>query len=227
MIQRTVFVTGGTGFIGSALVAELLRQGHHVRVLARPGSESKLPAGCEVVHGDALNADSYASRIALADTFVHLVGVAHPSPSKGAEFRAIDLQSIRQAVTAASRAGVRNFVYLSVARPAPIMKEYQEVRAEGEKLITEAGFNATFVRPWYVLGPGRRWPLMLVPMYAIARAIPSTRDGAVRLGLVTREEMVQTLAWAIENPQEGVRALEPPDIRRCGIKVKAVAHRAA
>ena len=226
-MSRNVFLTGGTGFIGSALVAELLRRGHHVRVLTRPGSERKLPPGCEIVHGDALRADSYASNITPADTFVHLVGVAHPSPSKAAEFRAIDLQSIREAVTAAARMSARHFVYLSVARPAPIMKEYQAVRAEGERLITENGLNATFVRPWYVLGPGRRWPLLLVPMYAIARAIPATREGAVRLGLVTRDQMVETLAWAIENPAEGARALEPPDIRRCGGVVRATAQHAA
>jgi nucleoside-diphosphate-sugar epimerase len=222
MIQRSVFITGGTGFIGSALASELGLRGHHVRVLTRPGSEGRLPAGCEIVRGDALDAHSYASQVAFADVFVHLVGVSHPSPSKAAEFRAIDLQSIRQAVTAAVKAGVQQFVYLSVARPAPIMKEYQAVRAEGERLIVEAGLNATFIRPWYVLGPGRRWPLMLVPMYAIARAIPATRDGAIRLGLVTRQQMVKTLAWAIENPADGVRALEPPDIRQCGMPARTL-----
>jgi len=227
MSSNNVFLTGGTGFIGSALAAELLRRGHRVRALTRPGSESKLPSGCEIVHGDALDANSYASQVAAGDTFVHLVGISHPSPSKAAEFRAIDLQSIRQAVTAACKAGVPHFVYLSVARPAPIMKEYQAVRAEGERLITEAGLNATFVRPWYVLGPGRRWPLMLVPMYAMARAIPATREGAIRLGLVTREQMVNTLVWAIENQAEGVRALGPPDIRQCRIPGRALAHSVA
>jgi len=226
-MSQNVFLTGGSGFIGSALAEELVRRGKRVRVLTRPGSERRLPARCEIVHGDALDAGSYASQIAPSDTFVHLVGVAHPSPSKAAEFRAIDLPSIQQAATAAANAGIRHFVYLSVARPAPIMKEYQAVRAEGENLILNAGLNATFVRPWYVLGPGRRWPLLLVPMYAIARAIPATREGAVHLGLVTREQMVQTLAWAIENPAEGVRALEPPDIRQGGRLVHAEAHNAA
>ncbi len=216
MTPRRIFLTGGTGFIGGAIATELLRRGHHVLALARPRSETRLPVGCEVVHGDALDARTYASQIAPADTFIHLIGVSHPGPSKGAEFRAIDLQSIRQAVPAAAQAGVSHFIYLSVARPAPIMREYQAVRAEGERLITEAGLNATFVRPWYVLGPGRRWPLMLVPMYAIARLIPATRDGAVRLALVTLDQIVQSLAWAVENPADGVCILEPQDIRRGG-----------
>ncbi len=214
MTPRRIFVTGGSGFIGRAIVHELLQRAHQVLALVRPGSEHKLPAGCEFVFGNALDNSSYTSHVASADTFVHLVGVSHPSPNKAAEFQSIDLQSIRQAVPAAVQAGVRHFIYLSVARPAPIMREYQAVRAEGENLIVHAGLNATFVRPWYVLGPGHRWPLMSVPMYAIARMIPATRDGAVRLALVTLDQMVQCLAWAVDNPAEGVRGLNPPDIRQ-------------
>jgi uncharacterized protein YbjT (DUF2867 family) len=158
---------------------------------------------------------------------VHLAGVSHPSPSKGQQFRSIDLKSIHEAVCAASQACLSHFIYLSVARPAPIMREYQAVRAEGERLITQAGLNATFIRPWYVLGPGRRWPVALIPLYAMARLIPVTREGAIRLALVTRDQMVRSLIWAIENPAQGVRALEPPDIRVAGKGVGAFSHRVA
>lgn len=212
--SRDVFVTGATGFMGTRLAAELLRRGHRVRALARSGSESKVPAGCEVVHGDALRAETYAARVAPADTFVHLIGVPHPNPRKAAEFREIDLKSCQEAVRAACDAGIRHFVYLSVARPAPLMEEYQAVRAEGETLIRESGMRATFVRPWYVLGPGRRWPLILAPMYALARLVPATRDGAERLGLVTVEQMTQILASAVESPPAEIRIIEPPQIRR-------------
>jgi uncharacterized protein YbjT (DUF2867 family) len=219
-----VFITGATGFMGSRLASELLLRGHRVRALARPGSEARVPAGCEVIHGDALRAETYAARVVPADTFVHLIGVAHPNPRKAAEFRDIDLKSCQEAVRAAADAGVRHFVYLSVARPAPIMQEYQAVRAEAERLIRESGMRATFVRPWYVLGPGRRWPLLLLPMYAVARLLPATRDGAERLGLVTIEQMTQTLAWAVENPPEKGRILEPPQIRG-GLTEPALAER--
>jgi uncharacterized protein YbjT (DUF2867 family) len=224
--QRKVFLTGATGYMGTALAKELLQRGHVVRALVRSGSEAKAPAGCEVVVGDALHADTYASRIAPCDTFVHLVGVAHPSPRKAAEFRAIDLQSIREAVNAAAQARVRHFVYLSVARPAPMMHEYQAVRAEGEQLIRDRGLAATFVRPWYVLGPGHRWPTVLIPFYALARQVPQTREGAIRLALVTLEQMTRTLVWAVENPAEGTRVLEPPQIKRGFGELEVVSRRA-
>ena len=211
--SRCVFVAGSTGYMGRPLIAELLRRGHRVRGLVRAGSEAKLPAGCEAVLGNALDGSSYADRIQPADTFVQLVGVAHPSPAKAAEFRSIDFASASSAVKAASGAGIQHFVYLSVAHPAPMMKAYIEVRAECEALLRQSGMNATILRPWYVLGPGHRWPCVLLPMYWLMERLPSTREGARRLGLVTLAQMKWALVAAVENPARGVRIVEVPEIR--------------
>ena len=212
-LPHRVFVTGGTGYVGLPLIAELLQRGHEVCALVRPGSEKKLPAGCQAILGDALNNKSYAAEIAPADTFLQLVGVAHPSPAKAAEFRNIDLVSGQSAIEAAGIAGVKHFVYISVAHPAPMMKPYIEVRSQCEAMIGKSGLNATIMRPWYVLGPGHRWPYLLLPMYKIAELLPSTRAGASRLGLVTLSQMVRALVQVVETPARGVRIVEVPEIR--------------
>ncbi len=209
-----VFVTGGTGYIGRPLVAELVARGHRVRALVRPGSENRLPTGAVPVTGDALRRETFAASIASAKTFVQLVGVSHPSPARAAEFRSVDLASVRASAEAAAGAGVENFVYLSVAQPAPaIMKAYAAVRAEGEAILRATGMNATFLRPWYVLGPGHRWPYLLVPLYWFFERLPATREGARRIGLVTLPQMVAALISAVETPVRGVRILEVPEIR--------------
>ncbi len=211
--MANVLITGGTGYMGRALAPELLRRGHAVRALVRPGSEHKVAAGVTPVKGNALDASSVGVAIADADTLVHLVGVSHPSPAKAREFREIDLASVKASVAAAA-GHVRHFVYVSVAHPAPVMKEYIAVRAEGEALIRAAGLNATVLRPWYVLGPGHWWPAMLLPVYWTMELIPSTREGARRLGLVRLSQMVGALAGAVDSPVQGIRVLEPPEIRR-------------
>jgi uncharacterized protein YbjT (DUF2867 family) len=210
---RDVFVAGGTGYIGRRLVERLSRRGHRVRALVRPGSEGKVPPGCEPVSGDALDAETFASRVPPADTFVQLVGVAHPSPSKAADFRRIDLASARASADAAARAGVTHFVYVSVARPAPVMKAYQEARAQAEESIRSKGLNATFLRPWYVLGPGHQWPRLLLPGYWVAERLPWTRETARRLRPVTLEQMLAALVHAVENPARGIRIIETPELR--------------
>jgi uncharacterized protein YbjT (DUF2867 family) len=208
-----VFVTGGTGYVGRPLITQLLERGHEVQALVRPGSERKLPAGCQAILGDALEGKSYASKINPADTFVQLVGVSHPNPSKAAEFRNVDQASGRSAIEAAQNAGVQHFVYVSVAHPAPVMKTYIEVRSQCEAMIGQSGMNATILRPWYVLGPGHRWPYLLLPMYKLMELLPSTREGATRLGLVTLKQMVRALVHVVETPAKGVRVVEVPEIR--------------
>lgn len=199
--------------MGRSLTAALIERGHTVRAMVRPGSEHRAPAGAEVCVGDALYSGSFRDLIRPADTLVHLVGVAHPSPAKAAEFRQVDLPSIRASVDAARHAGVGHLIYVSVAHPAPVMRAYVAARREGEGAIRRARLNATIFRPWYVLGPGHRWPVLLSPLYWLLERIPATRDAAGRLGLVTLDQMIAALIEAVEAPARGVRVIEVPEIR--------------
>jgi uncharacterized protein YbjT (DUF2867 family) len=214
LAAHDVFVTGASGYLGRRLIPELLQRGHRVRALVRPGAESRLSASCEIVTGNALDRRSFSAHVAPFDTLVHLVGTPRPSPAKARQFREVDLVSIRESVAAAVEAKVRHIVYVSVAHPAPIMHAYIAVRAEGERLIRESGISATILRPWYILGPGHRWPLVLLPAYWLLERIDSTRDSAQRLGLVTLDQMVGALIAAVENPADGTRIVEVMDIRR-------------
>lgn len=200
--------------MGRRLIPELLKRGHEVRALVRTGSESKLPPGCTPLTGDPLDKSSFVQHISPADTFVQLVGVPRPSPAKAKQFRAIDLVSVRASVAAALEAGIEHFVYVSVAHPAPLMKAYIDVRSAGEAMIRESGMSATILRPWYVLGPGHRWPYALLPIYWILERLPSTRDSARRLGLVTYEQMINALLSAIEHRGERFEILDVPKIRQ-------------
>jgi uncharacterized protein YbjT (DUF2867 family) len=211
-----ILVTGGTGYIGQNLIPLLLTRGHRVRVLARVESEKRVPAGAEPVIGDALSEDSVAAALRPGDTLIHLVGTPHPSPSKAEQFQKVDLVSIRASVSAARRIKPAQLVYVSVAQPAPILQAYLWVRALGESMIREAGLTATIVRPWYVLGPGRRWPKLIVPLYKLAELFPATRATAERLELVTIEQFVNAMVSAAENPPPGgqQRIVDVPAIKR-------------
>ncbi len=203
--------------MGRVLAPQLIAHGHRLRVLARPGSESKVPSGASAILGDALDAASFAPRVQGSDTVVHLTGVAHPAPWKEAAFRAIDLVSLRASAQAAHAAKAGHFVYVSVAHPAPAMKAYIRVREECEGILADLGLNCTILRPWYVLGPGHRWPIVLKPVYRMLESFESTREGARRLGLVTLEQMTAALLWAVEHPPERTRILDVPAIRACGL----------
>jgi uncharacterized protein YbjT (DUF2867 family) len=214
--MKQVIVVGGTGYIGRPLIEKLSAGGFRMSAVARPQSSAKLPAGCCVIPGNALDSRTYEDQVPPASTFVHMVGTPHPAPWKAAQFRSIDLVSLEQSLVAARRAGVEHFVFLSVAHPAPMMKAFVEVRVECERKIQESGLNATILRPWYVLGPGHYWPYLLVPFYKVFEALPATKESAVRLGMVTRAQMVNALAAAVAAGVTGIRVIETAEIRSLG-----------
>jgi len=219
-----ILVTGGTGYIGAHLVPVLVAHGHRVRVLAREQSAGRVAAGATTVIGDALDELSVQSALKPGDTLIHLVGTPHPSPAKALEFQRVDLPSIQASVAAATTAHVAHLVYVSVAHPAPVMQAYVEARMAGEAAIARAGLTATVVRPWYVMGPGHRWPVLLLPIYWALELWPATRARAQRLGLVTIDQMIAALIEAVESPPPTgtVRVVTVPDIRRSLRPTRAV-----
>ncbi len=216
MSSRHIVVIGSTGYLGSRLIPRLIERGHTVTAVVRPGSHVKPIRGCRVVQADLLDKASLTPHLHAGDTVVQLIGVPKPAPWKGSLFRAVDLVAGRASIDAAQASGVEHFVYVSVAHPAPIMKDYIDVRRECEDRLRTSGSRTTMLRPWYILGPGHWWPLALQPVYRLMELMPSTRDAAKRLGLVTIQDMLTALVWSIEHPPVTHRVIDVPEIRRLG-----------
>jgi uncharacterized protein YbjT (DUF2867 family) len=212
-MDHTVFIAGATGYLGRHVTPRLLERGHAVRALVRAGSESNAPPGAAVVIGDPLDRSTFEKAIAPADTFLQLVGVPRPSPAKAKQFIDIDLRSARESIAAARTARIAHFVYVSVAQPAPVMQAYQAARHRAEQAVDASGLPHTIIRPWYVLGPGHRWPYLLLPAYWLLERLPMTRASALRLGLVTLSEMGAAIVRAVERPPARQRIVEVPEIR--------------
>ena len=207
-----VLITGASGYVGVPLCRTLLERGHTVRALIRPRAEREMPPRVEVRIGNVLDAGDVQAALEIQagsalkhiDSLVHLVGTRHPAPWKARQFDSVDEASLRAsvaAILASASAHVSSppthLVFVSVAQPAPAMRAYVAARTRCEGAIRAAGIPATVLRPWYVLGPGHRWPYALLPIYRLLEAIPATREGAIRLGLVTREQMLKALVHAV------------------------------
>ena len=203
--------------MGRALTVSLAQRGHKVRALVRPGSGHRADPAAEVRELDLFNVDELAAGIQGSQDRRASGGYLAPESEQGARVPEGGPGISQSGVAAAKRAEVSHFVYVSVAQPAPVMKAYLSARAQAERALSESGLIATVIRPWYVLGPGHRWPILLVPIYACAELIPSLRAGAQRLGLVTLRQMTAALVEAVEQPPATgtTRLVEVPRIKQC------------
>jgi hypothetical protein len=94
------------------------------------------------------------------------------------------------------------------------MKDFQQVRALGEALLLQQNFASTFVRPWYVLGPGHWWPVLLKPVYFILKLFPSTRNTAKNLDTVTINQIIKALVNCIKNQPKQNNIIDVQAMRR-------------
>jgi uncharacterized protein YbjT (DUF2867 family) len=144
-----------------------------------------------------------------------LLGVSHPGPSKKELFRKIDFASAAATISAARQAECSHFIYVSVAQtPTSVMKDYQQVRAECEEMIRASSLKATIIRPWYIIGPGHYWPLLLIPLFKLLEVIPQTKQKAKALRLVYLKQMLNTLIHAVEHQPDNTQIIEIERIRQ-------------
>jgi dihydroflavonol-4-reductase len=179
-VSRTLLVTGGTGFLGEHVVAELARAGARVRVLARARSPVLEQLGVEVLRGDvAAGAEALAPAMAGVDAVFHLAGVVSRDPDDGQRMMRTHVDGTRAVLDAMATAGVRRMVLASTSGtvavsardevldegagyaeelvagwPYYVSKIYQERLAFGRG--RELGLEVVAVNPSLLLGPGDR-----------------------------------------------------------------------
>jgi nucleoside-diphosphate-sugar epimerase len=171
----SAFVTGGSGFIGGALVRRLVTDGWTVRALARSDRSAQAVAerGAEPVRGDLDDAASMAAGAAGCEVAFHCAAHLGDWGSR-ADFERGNVQGTRNALAGAREAGVRRFVHvgteaallageplIEIDERAPLRFDspalYSSTKARAEEAVIEAnrnGLETVVVRPRFVWGRG-------------------------------------------------------------------------
>ena len=151
-----VLVLGGTGFVGSHVVANLVTAKHRVIVPTRRRDRGKhlllLPT-VDVVEADVHDAGRLRELVADADAVVNLVGILHPSGSQ--TFRRVHVDLARSVIDACHRAGVTRLLHMSAlgaASDGP--SEYLRSKGEAQALVEASDLAWTIFRPSVVFGRG-------------------------------------------------------------------------
>ncbi len=196
-----ILVTGGTGFVGKALVQHLIASGKAVRILLRPSKVSpQLPRGVPVDAAVCSLRDERGLRAAMrgVDTVIHLAGSERQSGR--ANLTEVEVLGTQGLVNAAKQAGIQRILYLSHLG-ADQASAYPLLRAKGlaENILIRSGLNFTIVRSAVVFGPGDQFT---TPFSRLLRLSPGfvliPGEGSSLLQPVWIEDLVNCLGMTIE-----------------------------
>jgi uncharacterized protein YbjT (DUF2867 family) len=198
-----ILVAGGSGFIGSAVVRRLLRDGAEVAVMtAHPNrSRSKIESlGARMVVGDVLDPESLASAVRGAEVVVQaLTFPTFPveKPRHRYTFEEFDHRGTDRLVQAAAGAGARKYVYSSGVGAAPdAAKVWYTAKWAGEGAIRATGIDHAIIRPSWAFGPEDRALNRFVAFHGWLPFVPVVGDGSQRLQPVLVDDVAECFAQA-------------------------------
>ncbi len=197
-----VAVTGGTGFIGRHLAADLAAKGHEVVVAAR-GIDQRSGAldiagrpGVQVVRAGVGDVDALASAFAGCDAVAHCAGINRETGDQ--TYQSVHVEGTANVVTAAETAGVTRLAAISFLRARPACgSAYHESKWETEEIVRKSSLDWTVLKPGLVYGSGDHFldhltkALYTFPFYV--------GIGGRRVRPLWIDDMVRVLAASIED----------------------------
>ena len=202
-MKRSLFITGGSGFVGSRLLQRIDRQRYsRVVCLVRDpevfASTVKDRNGIQLVAGDINTPNGYHDMLRSCDTIVHLAAVT--GKARPAVYFRVNSDGTRALVEAAKSEGVQNFLHLStIAVKYSDQRRYfyAHSKREAEKFVANGGLAHTILRPTIVTGPGAPVLDGLARM-AGAPVMPVFGDGRAAVQPIFIDDLVDSILFIVE-----------------------------
>ncbi|MBI2724405.1 MAG: NAD(P)H-binding protein [Chloroflexi bacterium] len=229
-----ILVSGGTGFVGSAVAKELLRRGESVAVLGRDAGKisRRLGTGVEARVGDVRDGASLEGAMQGIDVVVNAVqfpGSPVERRGKGYTFEEVDLKGTRRQVDAAKKAGVRRFVYVSgVGAAKEADRHWFRYKWEAEQYLKASGLEWVIVRPTWVFGPEDVSLNRLLGFAKLLPFVPMFGDGKQDMQPVFIDDVARVVADAAMKAEAanclfelgGPEVMSMNDVIKTGLEVR-------
>ncbi len=199
-----VFVTGGTGFVGSEVLRQLSAAGHEVVALVRPGSENKLVAAPNIrMHpGDVTNPKSLPGGMAGCEAVIHLVGIIREFPARGVTYERLHVEATGNVLAAAASRGIRRYLHMSAngVREESVA-DYHRTKWRAEEAVRSSRLDWTIFRPSLIFGPGSELLSLLAGLIKKLPIVPVVGDGRYRMQPVAVGQVAQAYLKALAMPE--------------------------
>jgi len=211
-----LLVTGATGFVGRAVIGAFAQDGRTLRAAVRHSPQPPFAANVEIAqHPDLSQAFDWAKLLDGVDQVVHLAGIAHTGGVAEERYDRVNRQATAELAAAASRAGVRQFIFVSSIRgqsgpaadhalterdEAAPTDAYGRSKLAAEAAVRGAGVPFTILRPVLLYGPGVKGNFALLLRAARSRWPLPLKDFVNRRSLLGIDNFISALRFVLSTP---------------------------
>jgi len=152
-----VAVFGGTGFVGSYIIDELLNSKYDVNMLVRDGSENKIANidKYNVINGDINDSDAISNTLKDCETVIYNIGIIREFPSKGITFENLHYKAFKIVVDISKKKHIKRFILMSANGVKPSGTGYQETKYKAEVYLRANIRDWTIIRPSLIFGDSK------------------------------------------------------------------------
>jgi NADH dehydrogenase len=221
-----ILVTGGSGFVGCAIVKKLLEHGHRVRVVSRHAKRLKqLPEFYEVdcFEANVSEKDALLPAMAEVKAVIHLIGVI--APTQGNRFENAHVETTREVVKAMQASGVKRLLHMSALGTRPHAASlYHQTKWAGEEVVRASGLDWTIFRPSLIYGANSEFikifsDMMRFPQNVLQLGcVPCFGDGTNLFQPIAVEEVAHCFIRALTRESSIGKVFELCGLRRLAFK---------
>jgi uncharacterized protein YbjT (DUF2867 family) len=198
---KRVLLTGATGFVGQAVLAQLLKDGWEVVTVARHLLQNGPIPGVLQVAAD-ITGVGWQRWCEGCTAMIHLVGIIGEQPRKGVTFDRLHRVATERVVTACKTFGVRRLVHMSaLGARADASTPYLRTKWQGEEVVRGSGLEWTIMRPSVIFGPGDGFTSALAGAVKTAPIFPVFGDGHYKVQPIAVAEVAECFVKALELPE--------------------------
>jgi len=208
-----VLITGGTGYVGSALREYVQKAGHEVRLLVRPESVHKVAGDYEIVQGNIFNTNACLRATTGVDAVIHLVAIIREYPWKGITFAEYHPGATHNIVQSAGISKVPRFLHMSaLGTREDARSKYHRTRWQAEEIVRASKLRWTIFRPAWIFSRGDELSTRFKEL-AHMPVVPLFDGGGSLQQPVALEDVCSCFVKALEMPetQGQVYELAGPD----------------
>jgi len=232
----TVFVTGASGFVGTAVVEELLGRGYGVNALVHRRPIGSGGGKVRSIEGSLFDERTLAEGMRGCAAVVHLVGIIFEHRFEGVTFGRMHVEATRSVVDAANSAGVKRFVHMSaLGTRMDAVSEYHKTKYAAEQYVRGSGLDWTIFRPSMIHGPRGEFMGMVnkwvhkkaPPFFAMPYFKGRHRGGLPQIQPIFVGDVARAFVDALEKPRTigevypigGAQALTWPEFYRVSSRI--------